>query len=173
MRYAIGGENGTNGTDETVPRSLSPDVWESTVPETVIGFPQADVQDAKVVTKILEKYIGTPVVIKSDGRIARFSRENNKASLKRHNDSRIASESLDKVIEASYPVGWNVGDASPKHAKILGQYIYAAAFNVKNDAGIKTAYIARIVLDGMGNENEGVFKEIAVKKNRGRHVYGF
>ena len=166
MAMAEEGADEQIGTDVNgdVRFSIDENVLNAPVPETVIDFPKVDITNAEAVRAVLEKYIGMPITIKSDGRISIFTTRNNRASLKRHNKNRIATESLDKVIESAYPVGWIVGDTKKKHNKVLGQYIYAASFNVKDSSGNKTLYIARISLDGMGVPNEGVFKDIAIKK---------
>ncbi|MBO4303053.1 MAG: hypothetical protein J6A21_00530 [Lentisphaeria bacterium] len=64
-----------------------------------------------------------------------------------------------------------MGDTKEKHAKVLGKYIYAATCSMTNHAGEKASYIARIVLDGFGNENGGAFKDISVKKQRMARTY--
>ena len=68
---------------------------------------------------------------------------------------------LDKAIEESYPVGYEVVDQVHKESRkdLKGQFIYAALLDID-----RKQYIATIKLDDTAVDTRGHFKDIKIKE---------
>ena len=131
---------------------------------------EIDINNTGEVRKYLFNHFkGREIRIKSDGMLAFFGRNGLADSLKRKNEHRKVFSALDKIIEYSYPVGFQKVDSkhSEKRPDLRGQFIYGALISLTSQERPEQILALAIKLDDSVTDKEHLyFKDVSLIKMR-------
>jgi len=131
---------------------------------------EIDINNTAEVRKYLFNHFkGREIRIKSDGMLAFFGRNGLSDSLKRKNEHRKVLSALDKIIEYSYPVGFQKVDSrhSKKRPDLRGQFIYGALISLTSKEQPEQILALAIKLDdSAADKGHLYFKDVSLIKMR-------
>ena len=89
-----------------------------------------------------------------------------KDKIKNEGTGRTATTELYKIIENSYPVGYEDVDLKHKENRqdLRGQFVYGSLTEIVDESGVGQKYIATIKFDDTRVDHRARFKDLAVKK---------